>query len=132
MQELLKLQPERVVLGIDARDGYVATRGWIESSQIPAIDFARRMQDLGCRRVIYTDIDTDGMLSGPNLDAMKSMCEAVPDLEVVASGGISSLEDIAALRDLGLPNLVGAISGRALYDGRIDLASAMRLCRGAR
>ncbi|MBX3730069.1 MAG: 1-(5-phosphoribosyl)-5-[(5-phosphoribosylamino)methylideneamino]imidazole-4-carboxamide isomerase [Candidatus Sumerlaeia bacterium] len=127
VQELFKLRPGQVIVGIDAHGGKVATRGWIRSSELDAIEFARTMEELGCRRIIYTDIATDGMLSGPNVPAMERLCRAVPALEVVASGGISRLEDFGTLRALKLPNLVGAISGRAVYDGRIDLASAVRL-----
>ncbi len=127
IKSILKTDAERVIVGIDAKDGYVATRGWTESSSIAAIDFARRMHEIGCKRIIYTDIATDGMLSGPNLAALTSMAQAIPDLEVVASGGISSVPDLQAVADLGLPNIVGAISGRALYDGRIDLATAVRI-----
>jgi phosphoribosylformimino-5-aminoimidazole carboxamide ribotide isomerase len=87
------------------------------------------MRDMGCRTIIYTDINTDGMLQGPNIEALKEMAEAVPDLQVIASGGISSITDIEAIRELGLPNVPGAISGRALYDGRIDLALAVRIAR---
>ncbi|MDK2971302.1 MAG: phosphoribosylformimino-5-aminoimidazole carboxamide ribotide isomerase [Candidatus Sumerlaeota bacterium] len=127
VSRLCKQRPRAVIVGIDAREGYVATRGWIQSSSEEAVAFALRMQDLGCHRIIYTDIATDGMLSGSNLEALSRMCSAVPDLEVVASGGISTLEDIVAVRDLGFANLAGAISGKAVYDGRIDLASALRI-----
>jgi len=123
---------DRVIVGVDARDGFVATRGWTEQSSLNAIDFAFRMRDLGCRKIIYTDIATDGMLTGPNLDALRSIATQVPELSVIASGGISSLTDIEAIRELGLSNVPGCISGRALYDGRIDLALAVRIARCSR
>lgn len=129
VREILREFGDAVIIGVDARDGFVATRGWTERSSIPAIEFARRMADLGCRKIIYTDIATDGMLGGPNIEALKAMAESVPTLKVIASGGVSSMTDIEAIRDLGLPNVPGCISGRALYDGRIDLALAVRIAR---
>lgn len=129
---ILKSDSHRTIVGIDAKDGFVATRGWVEKSSIEATEFARRMRDLGCKKVIYTDISTDGMLSGPNLQAIRNMSESVPDIQVIASGGISSLTDIEAIMDLQLPNVGGVISGKALYDGRIDLALAVRLAKRAK
>lgn len=128
---LLAERADGVIVGIDARDGYVATRGWVEKSAVKAIDFAQRVAQRGCRRIIYTDVATDGMLSGPNLAALTAMAEAVPAVEIVASGGIAKLDDVQAVRDLGLANIVGIISGRAVYDGRLDLASAVRLLEAA-
>ncbi len=129
VRNVLKEHSDRVIIGVDARDGYVATRGWTEQSQTTALEFAKRMLDLGCRKIIYTDIATDGMLEGPNLEGLKTIARAVPEMQVIASGGISSLTDIEATRELGLPNVPGCISGRALYDGRIDLALAVRIAR---
>ncbi len=129
VRDVLKENAERVIIGVDARDGFVATRGWTEQSEISAIDFAKRMLDLGCGKIIYTDIATDGMLQGPNLEALRTIAGAVPELQVIASGGVSSLTDIEAIRELGLPNVPGCISGRALYDGRMDLALAVRIAR---
>ena len=130
-RQILEQYPDRTIIGVDAKDGMVATRGWVEASDKTAIDFARKMHGLGCRRIIYTDIDTDGMLTGPNLEAQKAMAESLPELEVVASGGISTTEDFEALIALGCSNIVGAITGRAVYDGRIDLASAVQRVRVA-
>jgi phosphoribosylformimino-5-aminoimidazole carboxamide ribotide isomerase len=126
VQSILKSHGQQVIVGIDARDGMVATRGWIQSSQLDAVSFALTLQELGCRRVIYTDIATDGMLGGPNLEALRTLATAAPDLEVVASGGVATIEDLLAIRALGLRNIVGAITGKALYDGRLDLASAVQ------
>jgi len=129
VRDILRESGDAVIIGVDARDGFVATRGWTERSSIPAIEFAQRMAELGCRKIIYTDIATDGMLGGPNIEALKTMAQAVPTLKVIASGGVSSMTDIEAIRDLGLSNVPGCISGRALYDGRIDLALAVRIAR---
>lgn len=118
----LKTYGERIVIGIDARDGKVAIEGWEKTSDFTAVDFARKMQDLGAKTIIYTDIATDGMLAGPNLKAMEEMVGAV-DIDVIASGGVSKVEDIRNLKDVGV---AGAIIGKALYEGSIDLAEALK------
>jgi len=120
---------DRIFVAIDAREGIVATRGWVETSQakLAAVDFARRMVACGVRTFLHTDIARDGMLAGPNLEATRALASSVADASFLASGGVSSLDDLRALADLRLPNLVGAITGRAIYDGRIDLAEAIRL-----
>ncbi|MDX1973837.1 MAG: 1-(5-phosphoribosyl)-5-[(5-phosphoribosylamino)methylideneamino]imidazole-4-carboxamide isomerase [Candidatus Sumerlaeia bacterium] len=132
LRQILAQHGDRTIVGIDAKDGFVATRGWVEKSTLEATEFARMMRDLGCQKIIYTDISTDGMLSGPNLSAVRKISESVPELKVIASGGISSLTDIEAIMDLHLPNVVGVISGKALYDGQIDLALAVRLAKRRR
>ncbi|HUJ08740.1 MAG TPA: 1-(5-phosphoribosyl)-5-[(5-phosphoribosylamino)methylideneamino]imidazole-4-carboxamide isomerase [Verrucomicrobiae bacterium] len=111
-----------IVIGIDARDGLVAVKGWTERTKLTAIEFARQVNQLGVANIIYTDILTDGMLAGPNCPAIASVCAAVT-CNVIASGGVSSLEDVHRLQRLAeqYPNLVGAVIGKALYDGRIDL-----------
>lgn len=111
----------RVAVGIDARDGWVQVKGWVETTGVRAVDLARRVAALGVATVIYTDTATDGMLSGPNLAAVESLCRAAA-CDVIASGGIGSPSDLCALAALRLPNLVGAIVGKALYDGRATLA----------
>jgi phosphoribosylformimino-5-aminoimidazole carboxamide ribotide isomerase len=110
--------PGRVALGIDARDGMVATEGWAETSDVSATDLARRFEDSGAAAVIYTDIARDGMLTGVNVAATSALARAVR-LPVIASGGVAGVEDITALRAEGA-GIEGAILGRALYDGRIE------------
>lgn len=118
--------PGQIIVGIDARDGRVAVKGWVETSDVSALDLARDMAAMGVTRVIYTDIATDGMLAGPNLAGNRALAEAAP-LEVIASGGVTTLEDIRALRMLEPFGVVGCIVGRALYSGTIDLTEAIRL-----
>jgi len=115
--------PGRVALGIDARQGKVAVEGWAESSSISALDLARKFEGAGAAAIIYTDIERDGALEGVNLEATAELARAVKT-PVIASGGIASLDDIAALKSRGIP---GAILGRCLYDGRVDLKSALAL-----
>jgi phosphoribosylformimino-5-aminoimidazole carboxamide ribotide isomerase len=114
--------PERIVVGIDAKDGRAAVRGWLDETGQDALALAAKFADLGVVRFIYTDIATDGMLTGPNLPAVVAFCDRVPGCQVIASGGIAGADDIRALRRAGKPNLEGAIVGRALYDGRVTLA----------
>jgi phosphoribosylformimino-5-aminoimidazole carboxamide ribotide isomerase len=118
--------PGQVVVSIDARGGRVAVEGWAEESEILAFDLARRFEDAGVAALVYTDIERDGALEGVNLAATAELAGAV-GIPVIASGGISSLDDIAALMVLDDPPLEGAICGRALYDGRIDPASLFQL-----
>ena len=115
---------DHVILGLDARDGYVAIKGWEETTREEAIDFARRMQALGARRVIYTDISRDGMLQGVNISAMKKMAESL-DIPVIASGGVSTIDDIKKLSELENAGIEGAILGKALYTGALTLADAL-------
>jgi phosphoribosylformimino-5-aminoimidazole carboxamide ribotide isomerase len=121
--------PGRIAVGIDARGGRVAVAGWAETTEIAALDLARRFEDAGVAAIVYTDIDRDGALAGPNVEATAALARAVA-LPVIASGGVSSLDDLRALRSCGAP-IDGVISGRALYDGRIDPAVAQRLLDGA-
>ena len=116
--------PGRIVVGIDARDGMVAVQGWSETSTLSAIDVARRFEGYGVAAIIFTDIDRDGALGGVNVAATAALASAI-STPVIASGGVASLEDLAALKASGVPGIVGVISGRALYDGRIDLAEAV-------
>ena len=119
--------PGQVAVGIDARNGRVATKGWAQETDVQVTDLARKFEDAGVAALIYTDIDRDGLMGGPNIPATAALARAV-DLPVIASGGVSSIADLTALRDCGAP-LHGAISGRALYDGAIDLAEALRILR---
>ncbi len=112
---------DALVVGIDARDGRVAVRGWLETSDIRAVDLGREMAALGVKWIVFTDIGSDGMLQGPNLCALQEMVSGV-DADIIASGGVSSLDDIKAVRDAGA---AAAIIGRALYEGRLNLEEAM-------
>lgn len=114
--------PNRIVAGIDAKDGKVAIKGWVEVSNESAYDLAKRLFALGISTVVYTDISKDGMLTGPNFEATKKMHDE-SGMDVIASGGVSSIEDIARLAAMGIH---GAITGKAIYDGRIDLQEAIR------
>ena len=112
---------ERVVAGIDARDGFVQTRGWVTTTQVKAVDFAKAVAAIGVKTIIYTDTATDGMLGGPNLAQMAAICDAAPSCQITASGGVSSPRDVTNLIALAKPNLRAAIVGKALYDGRTTL-----------
>ena len=119
--------PDKIVVGIDAKDGLVATKGWVETTNIEAIDLAQQMQDLGARWIIHTDVATDGAMKGPNLEAQQKIAEAVPDCQIIASGGVTSYADIDDLRELSeaTPNIEGVIIGRALYEGTIELSKIL-------
>jgi phosphoribosylformimino-5-aminoimidazole carboxamide ribotide isomerase len=117
-----------VAVGVDARGGMVAVEGWAETTDITATDLAKRFEDAGVAALIYTDIDRDGAMQGPNVAATAALARAV-SIPVIASGGVSSYDDLRALKACGAP-LDGVISGRALYDGRIDVAQAVRLLEG--
>jgi phosphoribosylformimino-5-aminoimidazole carboxamide ribotide isomerase len=114
--------PGQVAVGIDARKGMVATKGWATETNVQATDLARSFEDAGVAAIIYTDIDRDGAMQGPNIAATEGLARAV-SIPVIASGGVSSIADLLALRDTGV--IAGAISGRALYDGAIDLGRAL-------
>jgi phosphoribosylformimino-5-aminoimidazole carboxamide ribotide isomerase len=120
--------PGRVAVGVDARGGMVAVEGWAETTDIAAVDLAKRFEDAGVAALIYTDIDRDGAMQGPNVEATAALARAV-SIPVIASGGVSSYDDLRALNECGAA-LDGVISGRALYDGRIDVAQAVRLLEG--
>ena len=115
--------PGKIAVGIDARKGFVATKGWATETTIQATDLARSYEDAGVAALIYTDIDRDGAMQGPNIEATEALARAVT-IPVIASGGVSRMADLLALKATG--TIAGAISGRALYDGAIDLASALR------
>lgn len=124
LEKSLKRFGERIIVGIDARDGRVAVQGWTQTSDVEALELAKQMEQLGVGKIIFTDINTDGMLSGPNIPAMKAMVQAV-GIPVIASGGVTMLEDIRKLRGLERFGLEGCIVGRALYSGTIALAEAV-------
>ncbi len=125
VREAARAFPGQIAVGIDARDGRVATKGWAEETDVMVTDLARSFEDAGVAAIIYTDINRDGAMQGPNVQATADLANAV-SIPVIASGGVASLADLSALKSCGAP-LNGAISGRALYDGAIDLAEALAL-----
>lgn len=130
LDRLVGLFGDRMAVGIDARDGWVQVRGWAEKTSLRAVDLAVRAAQAGVRTVICTDTATDGMLSGPNVQGLAALCAAA-SCDVVASGGVSSVADVRALRDTGAANLIGAIVGKALYEGRVKLPALIAAGRGA-
>jgi phosphoribosylformimino-5-aminoimidazole carboxamide ribotide isomerase len=131
VKEAAKRFPKKIAVGLDARDGKVAVEGWAESSELSALDIARRFEDEGVAAIIYTDVARDGMLQGINWDATIALADAI-SIPVIASGGLASIEDIKTMLQPRARKLEGAIAGRALYDGRLDAAEALRLIREAR
>jgi phosphoribosylformimino-5-aminoimidazole carboxamide ribotide isomerase len=131
VKDAAKEFPGRVAVGLDARDGKVAVQGWAETSQLTALEIARRFEDAGVAAIVYTDIARDGLLKGLNLDATIALAEAI-SIPVIASGGLASIADIKALLEPRAKKLEGAIAGRALYDGRLDPAEALKLIRDAK
>jgi phosphoribosylformimino-5-aminoimidazole carboxamide ribotide isomerase len=121
--------PGRVAVGIDARAGRVAVEGWAETSDMDALELAKRFEDAGVAAVVYTDIDRDGVLAGVNWEATIALAEAI-SIPVIASGGVASMADIERLKRPDAAKLEGVIAGRALYDGRIDPKAALRLLAG--
>jgi len=125
VKQLVEKFKDRILVGIDARDGMVAVKGWTESSALKAVDLALQMQGLGVAEIIYTDIARDGTLEGPNFAALKEMAEAI-SIPLIASGGVSSLDDLRRLKEFEHLGVSGAIVGQALYTGHIDLEEAVR------
>lgn len=125
VKQAVKKYGDKIVVGIDARDGMVAAQGWVETSNVDYIELAKRMEDIGVRYIIYTDIHRDGMLSGPNTEQLVKLNDAV-SCNIVASGGIKDIDDIRALRDSGL---YGAICGRSIYKGTLSLKQAIEECK---
>ncbi|MCC6479738.1 MAG: 1-(5-phosphoribosyl)-5-[(5-phosphoribosylamino)methylideneamino]imidazole-4-carboxamide isomerase [Sphingomonadaceae bacterium] len=115
-----------IVVAVDARDGYVATEGWAEKSDMPVIDLARRFEDAGVASLLFTDVGRDGMLTGCNIDATVDLARAV-DIPVIASGGVKGIDEIHILSLHAHDGIEGVITGRAIYDGRLDLATAIRM-----
>lgn len=128
VRQACRLHAGRIAVGIDARDGFVAVEGWAATSSVRAIELAQRLQDAGAAALIYTDIDRDGALGGVNLDATVQLALAI-ETPVIASGGVSSLADLQAIRQEEATGIVGVIAGRALYDGRVGLAQALEALR---
>jgi len=131
VKDAARAYPGRIAVGLDARDGKVAVEGWAETSDLSALEIARRFEDAGVAAIIYTDVARDGMLKGLNLDATIALADQVT-IPVVASGGLASIDDVRALVAPRARKLAGAIIGRALYDGRLDAAAALAVLRQAR
>lgn len=126
LSEALELYGDKIAVGIDARDGFVQTKGWVETTQVRATELAAAVAKAGVKTIIYTDTATDGMLGGPNLVQLAAICDAAPTCSITASGGVSSPFDIENLKALECPNLRAAIVGKALYDGRTTLREIKR------
>lgn len=122
LEKVLLTYGEKIVVGIDAKDGMVAINGWIDKSDLDAIEFAQNMQEIGVKTIIYTDISRDGMLTGPNFEAMNQMAKSV-SIDVIASGGVSCIEDV---KDLNQTGVKGVIIGKAIYTGDVDLKEALK------
>ena len=131
VKEAASKYPERIAVGLDARDGKVAVDGWAEQSELTVLDIARRFEDAGVAAIVYTDVARDGMLQGINWDATIALAAAI-SIPVVASGGLASIEDIRRMTQPDARKLEGAIAGRALYDGRLDPAAAIKMLKDAR
>jgi len=131
VKEAAKKFPKRVAVGLDARNGKVAVEGWASTSELSALELARRFEDVGVAAIIYTDVSRDGMLKGINWDATIALAGAI-SIPVIASGGFASMDDVKSMIDPRAKKLEGAIVGRALYDGRLDGAEALRMVRAAR
>ncbi len=131
VKDAAKAFPGRVAVGLDARNGKVAVEGWAETSELPALDLAHRFEDAGVAAIIHTDVARDGMLTGLDLDASIALAEPI-STPVIASGGLASIADVERLLEPRAQKLAGAIAGRAIYDGRLDPAEALRLVRQAR
>ncbi|MEO5375414.1 MAG: 1-(5-phosphoribosyl)-5-[(5-phosphoribosylamino)methylideneamino]imidazole-4-carboxamide isomerase [Alphaproteobacteria bacterium] len=129
VRDACRRHPGRIAVGIDARGGQVAVEGWAETSQITALDLALRFEDAGVAAIIHTDIDRDGVMAGPNVEATAALARRLTT-PVIVSGGVSSLADLALVRAEAGSGIAGVISGRALYDGRIDLVQALAVMRG--
>jgi len=127
LKEIVEKWGEKIAVALDCTNGMVAQRGWTTTTELKAADFAREMESAGVSTLIYTDIKRDGMLGGPDFEGLTTILKTVK-VSVIASGGIASIEDIQKLRALNAPNLLGAITGKALYEGRLNLKEALQLC----
>ena len=128
VREAARLFPDQIAVGVDARDGFVAVEGWAQTSSVSAVELGRRFEGAGVAAIIYTDISRDGALRGLNIEGTVALAEAVA-IPVVASGGLASLADVQRLLEPACARIAGAITGRALYDGRLDAAEALALLR---
>ena len=129
LSDVLSVGRERIAVSLDCSNGFVAQRGWVDTSTIKGTDMAREFEVMGLKYIIYTDIARDGTLEGPNMSGLKEMLDAV-DISVIASGGVSALDDIKALLALERKNLYGVITGKAIYEGKLDVKMAFDLCQG--
>ncbi len=127
LKGILSRWPENIAVSLDCSNGLVAQRGWTSVTELRGIDFAKELQDLGLKYIIYTDIARDGMLTGPNFESIQEILDAV-DISFIASGGISKLEDIKKLCILESQGLIGAITGKAIYEGTLNLEEALKVC----
>ncbi|GGD23052.1 1-(5-phosphoribosyl)-5-[(5-phosphoribosylamino)methylideneamino]imidazole-4-carboxamide isomerase [Pyruvatibacter mobilis] len=127
--EACKTWPGKIAVGVDAKDGYVAVEGWAEVSDIQALDLAKRFEDAGVAALIYTDISRDGAMRGMNVAGTAELANSV-GIPVIASGGVTNLDDLHALKAANAPGIIGVISGRAIYDGRLDPAEALAVLKG--
>lgn len=130
VKEACKKWPGKIAVGIDAKDGFVAVEGWAEVSDIQALDLAKQFEDAGVAAIIYTDIARDGAMLGMNVDGTAELANSV-GIPIIASGGVTNLDDLHALKAAKAPGIVGVISGRAIYDGRLDPAEALALLKEA-
>ncbi|MFH1406841.1 MAG: 1-(5-phosphoribosyl)-5-[(5-phosphoribosylamino)methylideneamino]imidazole-4-carboxamide isomerase [Candidatus Omnitrophota bacterium] len=124
---LVRKYGDKIIVSIDAKDGFVAVRGWVKATDLKAVHFAQRLESLGLREIVYTDISRDGTMKGPNLPAIKTMLEETEELAVIASGGVSCLADIKALKAFKPRRLSGVIIGKALYEGKVKLSAALKV-----
>jgi len=125
--EVCRLFPGRIIVGLDAKDGWVATDGWAEVSSVKAVDLAQRFEQDGVSSIVYTDISRDGMMQGVNVEATVALAQA-SGIPVIASGGVTNMDDIRALKAVADKGILGAITGRAIYEGTLDVAEAQRFC----
>lgn len=130
VEKLLKeFGPDKIILGLDAKDGLVAIEGWVEKSSLDALVFGKQMHSMGVKTAVFTDVSRDGLLQGPNLDFTRTMAEQT-GLSIIASGGVSSVENIKNLREIESQGVSGAIIGKALYDGKITIREALDAAKG--
>jgi len=127
LKEILERWNDKIAISLDCYDGFIAQRGWVETSDLKAIDFAKELETLGLQYLIYTDIARDGMLTGPNFEALEELLN-ITSIPIIASGGISNIGDIKKLVSLSDKGILGAITGKAIYEGRLNLKEALKLC----
>lgn len=127
-EAIAEFGPERVIAGVDSKRGYVAVSGWTETKDISVQDFLKELEPLGVKTIVFTDIEKDGMMSGPNFDALNAVL-GIASMDVIASGGVTTIDDILRLKALAPKGLAGCIIGKALYEGRLDLREAIEVAR---